>query len=201
MIELANLQLGQKALEQKHKAPASSREPASASKSTESQHRVSVPKRQRQKATKILRAVSEETEKRSSYYGNRTERMSDEEFAKLQGQAERAFKRASDGSQASGHAYKLDGQAYGAPETSNFAILLADFCGEHNIQRRHRCSGSFPSTSHSPQALSAGHFLFVEPPSSSRPQSTQVHATAARLCVICLHGIGLQFRAVRLATL
>ena len=133
MIELANLQLGQQALEQKRKAPASSREPASAGKPTGSQHRVSVPKRQRQKATKILRAVSEETEKRSSYYGNRTERMSDEEFAKLQGQAERAFKRASDGSQASGHAYKLDGQAYGAPETSNFAILLADFCGEHNI--------------------------------------------------------------------
>ena len=52
---------------------------------------------------------------------------------KLQGEAERAVKRALDGSRASGHAYKLDGQAYGAPETSNFAILLADYCGENNI--------------------------------------------------------------------
>ena len=68
MIELANLQLGQKALQQKHKAPASSREPASAGEPTGSQHRVSVPKRQRNEATKILRAVREETEKRSSYY-------------------------------------------------------------------------------------------------------------------------------------
>ena len=133
MLELANLQLGQKTLEQKHNAPASSRGPASAGEPTGSQHRVSVPKRQRNEANKILRAVRKETEKRSSYYGNRTERMSDEKFAKLQGQAERAFKRASDGSQASGYSYKLDGQAYGAPKTSNFAILLAAFCGEHNI--------------------------------------------------------------------
>ena len=134
MLELANLQLGQKTLEQKkHKAPASSRGPASAGEPTGSQHRVSVPKRQRQQANKMLKAVREETEKRSSYYGNRTERMSDEDFAKLQGEAERAFKRAFDGSRASGNAYKLDGQAYGAPETSNFAILLADYCGENNI--------------------------------------------------------------------
>ena len=133
MLELANLQLGQKTLEQKHNAPASSRGPASAGEPTGSQHRVSVPKRQRQQANRILRAVREETEKRSSYYGNRTERMSDEDFAKLQGEAERAVKRALDGSRASGHAYKLDGQAYGAPETSNFAILLADYCGENNI--------------------------------------------------------------------
>ena len=133
MLELANLQLGQKTLEQKHNAPASSRGPASAGEPTGSQHRVSVPKRQRQQANRILKAAREETEKRRSHYGNRTERMSDEDFAKLQGEAERAFKRALDGSRASGHAYKLDGQAYGAPETSNFAILLADYCGENNI--------------------------------------------------------------------
>ena len=130
MLELANLQLGQKTLEQKHKAPASSRGPASAGEPTGSQHRVSVPKRRRNAANRKCRAVREEIEKRSSYYGNRT---GDEGFAKRQGQAERALKRAYDASQASGHAYKLDGQAYGAAETSNFAILLADFCGEHNI--------------------------------------------------------------------
>ena len=82
----------------------------------------------------MIKAVREEAEKRSSYYyGKHTDRKSDEDFAQQQAEAERAFKRASDGSRASGHAYKLDGQAYGAPETSNFAILLADFCGELKI--------------------------------------------------------------------
>ena len=65
MLELANLRLGQKALEQKRKAPASSREHASAGEPTGSQHRVSVPKRQRIEATKIIRAVREETEQRN----------------------------------------------------------------------------------------------------------------------------------------
>ena len=133
MLELANVQLGQKTLEQKHKAPASSRGPVSAGEPTGSQHRVSVPKRQRQQANRMIKAVREETEKRSSYYGNRTGMMSDEAFAKLKTDTERVCKRAYDGSRASGNAYKLDGQAYGAPETSNFAILLADFCGELNI--------------------------------------------------------------------
>ena len=137
MLELANVQLGQKTLEQKHNAPASSRGPASAAsagKPTGSQHVVSVAKRQRQQANRMIKAVREEAEKRSSYYyGKHTDRESDEDFAKLQAEAERAFKRASDGSRASGHAYKLDGQAYGTPETSNFAILLADFCGELKI--------------------------------------------------------------------
>ena len=43
------------------------------------------------------------------------------------------MKRAIDLSQARGHADKLDGQSYGAPEASNFAILLADYCGELDI--------------------------------------------------------------------
>ena len=47
MIELANLQFGRKALEQKYKAPASSPEPASAGVPTGSQLRVSAAKRQR----------------------------------------------------------------------------------------------------------------------------------------------------------
>ena len=131
MLELANLRLGQKALEQKRKAPASSREPASAGEPTGSQHRVSVPKRQRTEATKILRAAHEENEQLSSYYYN--SKMSAEAYVKLQENADRAYKWASEVSQASGHAYKLDGQAYGAPETGNFAILLADLCGELNI--------------------------------------------------------------------
>ena len=140
MLELANVQLAQQTLEQKHRAPASSRGPASAASAGEptgSQHVVSVAKRQRQHANRMIKAVREETEKRSSYYyGNHTDRKSDEEFAKLQAEAQQALRRASDGSRASGHAYKLDGQAYGAPETSNFAILLADFCGELNINVR-----------------------------------------------------------------
>ena len=138
MLELANVQLAQRTLEQKHRAPASSRGPASAASAGEpigSQHVVSVAKRQRQLAKQKIKAVREETEKRisSSYSGNHTDRKSDEEFAKLQAEAEVALRRASDGSRASGHAYKLDGQAHGAPQTSNFAILLADFCGERHI--------------------------------------------------------------------
>ena len=130
MLELANVQLGQKTLEQ-NKAPASSRGPASAGEPIGCQHRVSTAKRQCNQAKKLIRAVREEAEQRSSYYYN--SKMSDEAYVKLQENADRAYKRASEVSQASGHAYKLDGQAYGAPETSNFAILLADFCREHNI--------------------------------------------------------------------
>ena len=136
MLELANLQLAQQTLEQKHRAPASSRGPASAASAGEptgSQHVVSVPKRQRQNAKRLLRAVRAENDMQSSYYGNNTDRKSLEEFAKMQAEAERALRRASDSSRASGHAYKLDGEAHGAPQTSKFAILLADYCGERHI--------------------------------------------------------------------
>ena len=129
MLELANVQLAQRTLEQKHRAPASPRGPA---EPIGSQHVVSVAKRQRQQAKQKIKAVREETENRSSYHGY-TDRMSDEGFAKLQAEAAVALRRASDKSRASGHAYKLDGQAHGAPQTSNFAILLADFCGERHI--------------------------------------------------------------------
>ena len=128
ILELAKLQ---KALEQKYKAPASSPGPASAGVPTGSQHRVCAAKRQRLESKKMTNAVREETEKRS--YGNRDEWMSDADFARLQHDAKRALKRAIDLSQARGHAYKLDGQSYGAPEASNFAILLADYCGELDI--------------------------------------------------------------------
>jgi len=131
ILELANLQIGQKALEQKYKAPASSPVPASAGVPTGSQHRVSLAKRQRHETNKMTKDVREETEKRS--YGNRDEWMSDADCARLQHDAKRTFKRARVLSQARGHAYKLDGQSYGAPEASNFAILLADYCGELDI--------------------------------------------------------------------
>ena len=132
MLELANVQLAQRTLEQKHRAPASPRGPA---EPIGSQHVVSVAKRQRQLAKQKIKVVREETEKRSSYsyYGNHTDRMSDEGFAKLQAEAAVALRRASDKSQASGHAYKLDGQTYGAPQTSSFAILLAEYCNERHI--------------------------------------------------------------------
>ena len=131
MLELANLQLGQKALEQKYKAPASSPGPASAGEPTGSQHRVSAAKRQRHEAKKMIKAAREETDKRR--YGNRNEWMSEVDFVRLQDDANRALNKARDLSQASGHAYKLDGQSYGMPEASNFAILLADYCAEFDI--------------------------------------------------------------------
>jgi hypothetical protein len=134
MLRLANLQLAQLTLQQKqHRAPASSRGPASAVP-TGSQHVVSGQKRQRQVAKRLTRLVRVEDEKRSysPSYGNRY----DDYFVKLQKDAERATKKASDASRASGYAYTLDGQTHGAPETSNFAILLADYCGELNIDVR-----------------------------------------------------------------
>ena len=92
------------------------------------------PKRQRQTAKKLNKLVREEDDRRS--YAASYGKHSDADFAKLQSDAEWATKRASDASRASGYAYKLDGQTHGAPETSNFAILLADFCGELNIDVR-----------------------------------------------------------------
>jgi len=143
MLELANVQLGQKTLEQ-NKAPASSRGPASAGEPIGSQHRVSTAKRQRNQTKKLIRAAREEAEQRSSYYYN--SKMSDEAYAKLQEDADRAYKRASEVSQASGHAYKLDGQDYGSPETSNSGILLADFCGEFHINVATGCLEDRPAT-------------------------------------------------------
>jgi hypothetical protein len=138
MLELANLQLAQLTLQQKQpRAPASSRGPASAAPAgapTGSQHVVSGPKRQRQTAKKLNRLVRAEDEKRS--YAASYGKHSDAYFAKLQSDAESATKKASDASRASGYAYKLDGQTHGAPETSNFAILLADYCAELNIDVR-----------------------------------------------------------------
>ena len=144
MLKLANLQLTQLTLQQRQpRAPASSRGPASAASAgapTGSQHVVSGPKRQRQHANKLNKHVREEDEWRRSCsydsYGKHTDRKSDADFAKLQSDAEWATKRASDASRASGHHFTLDGQNYGAPDTSNFAILLADFCGELNIDVR-----------------------------------------------------------------
>ena len=128
MLELANVQLAQRTLEQEHRAPASPRGPAEPSGS---QHVVSDAKRQRQDANKKNKAVRVETENR--YHGYTVGRMSDEGFAKLQAEAAVALRRASNKSEASGHAYKLDGQTYGAPQTSSFAILLAEYCNERHI--------------------------------------------------------------------
>ena len=142
MHELANVQLGQKTLEQ-NKAPASSRRPASAGEPIGSQHRVSEAKRIRGHAKKLMRSVREEADRRS-YYDKSN--MSDEAYAKLKEDADRAHKKAFQVSQASGHAYKLDGQAYGSPETSNFGILLADFCGEFHINVATGCLEDRPAT-------------------------------------------------------
>ena len=79
----------------------------------------------------MTKGVREEIDKRR--YGNRNEWMSEADFVRLQDDANRALNKARDLSQASGHAYKLDGQLYGMPEASNFAILLADCCAELDI--------------------------------------------------------------------
>ena len=135
-LELANAQVATGTLERKHIAPASSRGPASAAsagKPTGSHHVVSLPKRQRNNANKLLKAVRAESDMQSSYCDNNSKRKSRGEFAQMQAEAERARWRASESSRASGHAYKMNGEAHGAPETSKFAILLADYCGEMHI--------------------------------------------------------------------
>ena len=139
MLELANLQLAQLTLQQKQpRAPASSRGPASAASAgapTGSQHVVSGQKRQRQHAKKLGKAVHEEEERRSSY-GSYAYWTSDAQFLKLKSDAENAMTRALGASRASGHHFTLDGQNYGAPDSSNFAILLAEFCMELNLDVR-----------------------------------------------------------------
>ena len=132
MLNLANTQLAQR---QQPRAPASSRGPAWAAPAgapTGSQHQVSGQKRQRDAAKRLTRLVGQEDDRRRYATGN----LSDSQFAQLQTDAELATRRASDASRASGHSYRLNGQTHGAPETSNFAILLADYCALFDIDVR-----------------------------------------------------------------
>ena len=126
MLKLANTQLAQR---QQPSAPASSRGPAlqwaaPAGAPTGSQHKMSGQKRQRERAKKLTMLLGQEEDRRRYATGQ----LSDKKLANLQAEAEWANKRASEASRASGYAYRLNGQTHGAPETSNFAILLADFC-------------------------------------------------------------------------
>ena len=129
MIKLANKQLAQR---QQPRSPASSRGPvraAPAGAPTGSQHQVSGQKRQRQLANRLTKQVRLEEDRRR--YG--TGRLNDRDLRQLQEDAERATTRASEASRASGYSYRLNGETHGAPETSNFAILLANFCALNEI--------------------------------------------------------------------
>ena len=130
MLTLANTQLAQRQLS----APASSWGPAlqraaPAGAPTGSQHKMSGQKREREWAKKLTNRVGQEEERRLYATGQ----LDNKNFAKLQEQADWATKRASEASRASGYSYRLNGETHGAPETSNFAILLADFCALHDI--------------------------------------------------------------------
>ena len=134
MLKMANTQLAQR---QQPRAPASSRGPAWAAPAgapTGSQHQVSGQKRQRDAAKRLTKLVGQEEDRRryAPYQG----KLKDSDFARLQADAQLATKRASDASRASGYAYRLNGQTHGAPETSNFAILLADYCAGFDIDVR-----------------------------------------------------------------
>ena len=121
MLELANTQLAQR---QQPRAPASSRGPAR----TGSQHQVSGQKRQRDAAKRLTKHVGQEADRRRNWNWHKAPQLSDADFLKLQGDAERATRRAHEASRASGYAYRMNGQSHGAPETSHFAILLAEYC-------------------------------------------------------------------------
>ena len=131
MLKLANTQLAQR---QQPSAPASSWGPAlqraaPAGAPTGSQHKMSGQKRDRGWARKLTNRVGQEEERRLYATGQ----LDDNSFAKLQEQADRATRRASEASRASGYSYRLNGETHGAPESSNFAILLADYCALHDI--------------------------------------------------------------------
>ena len=131
MLTLANTQLAQR---QQPSAPASSWGPAlqraaPAGAPTGSQHKMSGQKRDRGWARKLTNRVGQEEERRLYATG----RLDDYGFAKLQEQADRATRKATEASRASGYSYRLNGETHGAPESSNFAILLADYCALHDI--------------------------------------------------------------------
>ena len=131
MLTLANTQLAQR---QQPSAPASSWGPAlqraaPTGAPTGSQHKMSGQKRDRGWARKLTNRVGQEEERRLYATGQ----LDDKNFAQPQAQADWATKRASEASRASGYSYRLNGETHGAPETSNFAILLADFCALHDI--------------------------------------------------------------------
>ena len=131
MLTLANTQLAQR---QQPSAPASSWGPAlqraaPAGAPTGSQHKMSGQKRDRGWARKLTNRVGQEEERRLYATG----RLDDYGFAKLQEQADRATRKATEASRASGYSYRLNGETHGAPESSNFAILLAEYCALHDI--------------------------------------------------------------------
>ena len=131
MLTLASTQLAQR---QQPSAPASSWGPAlqraaPAGAPTGSQHKMSGQKRDRGWARKLTNRVGQEEERRLYATG----RLDDYGFAKLQEQADRATRKATEASRASGYSYRLNGETHGAPESSNFAILLADYCALHDI--------------------------------------------------------------------
>ena len=147
MLELANDQLQAKALErQKHlalEAPSSSQGPSLA-KLESSQgpagggragpnHRLSAAKRQRRDAKRMQKAVAAESDKRLYGRCGHDAIVSDSEFARLKDEAEWYMAKASRLSEASGHAYTLDGRTHGTRQVSNFAILLAEYCGELDV--------------------------------------------------------------------
>ena len=132
MLKMANTQLAKR---QQPRAPASSRGPAWAAPAgapTGSQHQVSGQKRQRDAAKRLNKLVGQEEDRRLCAQS----KLKDRDFARLQADAQLATTRASDASRASGYAYRLNGQTHGAPETSNFAILLADYCAGFDIDVR-----------------------------------------------------------------
>jgi hypothetical protein len=138
MIKLANKQLAQR---QQPRSPASSRGPvraAPAGAPTGSQHQVSGQKRQRQLANRLTKQVRLEEDRRR-YGGGQ---LKDRDLRHLQSEAQLATSRAFEASRASGYPFRLNGETHGAPETSNFAILLANFCALNDID----VSSGFPRT-------------------------------------------------------
>jgi hypothetical protein len=138
MLRLANTQLAQR---QQPRAPASSRGPAWAAPAgapTGSQHQVSGQKRQRQLANRLTKQVRLEEDRRRYGAGQ----LNDRDLRQLQSEAEWATSRAFEASRASGYSFRLNGETHGAPETSNFAILLANFCALNEID----VSTGFPRT-------------------------------------------------------
>ena len=130
MLELASKQLNDRMLENQGARRAGALA-SSQGLAVGPQHRVSYAKRQRREAKKCLKAVQVEMDKRR--YDSRHEWMPQADFVRLQRETDRVVARASRVSEESGNRYKLYGKSHGAPPISNFAILMADYCRELDI--------------------------------------------------------------------
>ena len=129
MLELANTQLACRALEREAPAAATQRPGGS-------QHRVSHAKKLRQGAKKLQRAVEDERDRQRFGRAPSDAEIPTWEFRKLEEHAADVKANAIRVSQASGHAYQMDGEQVGEADSGHFAMMMSQFCADYGIDHR-----------------------------------------------------------------